>query len=96
MPPKAKAHTDLRSAAASGDRLAALRELRDLLARSISGVEVPARDVAALSRQLTLVLAEIAELAPPAQVKGNPLDELNRRRVARGADPARKVAAGRG
>ena len=96
MPPKAKTPTDLRSAAASGDRLAALRELRDLLARSISGVEVPARDVAALSRQLTLVLAEIAELAPPAQAKGNPLDELNRRRVARGADPARKVAAGRG
>ena len=47
MPPKAKAPIDLRSAAASGDRLAALRELRDLLARSISGVEVPARDVAA-------------------------------------------------
>lgn len=77
--------------AAAGDRLVTLRALRDLLAREIEGCESP-RDLAALSRQLTLVLADIEELAPPAEQKGTPLDELRRRRSARGPTPK---AAGR-
>jgi hypothetical protein len=66
--------------AASGSRLAALRDLRDLIARTITATD-SARDVAALSRQLTDVLGQIedVEKAAPEQ-KGTPLDELARRR----------------
>jgi hypothetical protein len=72
-------------AADSGDRLAALRELRGLLARSIFGAD-SSRDVAALSRQLTEVLEQIAGLEKAAEpVRGTPLDELRARRRDRGA-----------
>lgn len=74
----------LKESAASGDRVATLRALRDLLAAEIEGCG-SARDVAALSRQLTMVMVEIAELAPPVAKKGTPLDELRARRTARGA-----------
>jgi hypothetical protein len=73
----------LSEAAATGSRLTALRALRDRLAAEIDGCE-SARDVAALSRQLTDVLSQIDGLAPPEQ-KGTPLDELAKRRTGRGA-----------
>ena len=78
----------LSDAASSGDRLGTLKELRDLIARTIQDAE-QARDVAALSRQLTDVLARIADLEgeAPAVAGGpvDPLDELLARREARGA-----------
>ena len=79
--------------AASGVRLDALRDLRDLLAKTITATD-SARDVAALSRQLTDVLAQIeqAEADKPEQ-KGTALDELNARRAARESGPARKAGA---
>ena len=73
----------LTEAAASGSRLAALESLRDLLAAEIDAGPAP-RDLAALSRQLTDVLAQIEQLAPPEK-KGTPLDELAKRRAGRGA-----------
>ena len=75
----------LPEAAASGNRRSALVSLRDLLARVIAETD-SARDVAALSRQLTDVLAQIEEMdaAKPEQ-EGTPLDELRKRRAAREA-----------
>lgn len=69
--------------AASGNRLAALSDLRDLLATTITSTE-SARDVAALSRQLADVLTQIEEArkADPEK-KGTALDELKARRAAR-------------
>ena len=84
---------DLASVAHAGDLLETLRELRDVIARAMSASEVPARDLAALSRQLTQVLAEIDALKPPVQEAGTPLDEVNARRVARGAAPARAAGS---
>jgi hypothetical protein len=71
--------------AKAGDRLKALEDLRDLLARTIVATE-SARDVAALSRQLTDVLAKVdeAKAAKPEQ-KGTVLDEVNARRADRAA-----------
>lgn len=68
-------------AAKTGDRLAALSVLRDRLAREIDQCD-SARDIAALSRQLTDVLVQIEGLAPVEQ-KGSPLDELAKRRGRR-------------
>lgn len=66
------------SAAASDDRVRTLRVLRDRIAASIDACESD-RDLAALSRQLTDVLAQIEEIAPaPREV--SPLDELAQRR----------------
>ena len=72
-------------AAGSGDRLAALRALRDRLAADLDVCE-SARDVAALSQRFmdTLAQIETIEKAQPAK-KGTPLDELTARRRARGA-----------
>lgn len=74
-------------AAASGDRPATLRALRDRLAVEIQTCD-SARDIAALSRQLTDVLNQLESLPKPAE--GTPLDELaNRRRSSGAARPAR-------
>lgn len=54
-------HTRVAPAAATGDQLDTLRALRDRLAEELDRT-VSARDAAALSRQLTEVLARIAEL----------------------------------
>jgi hypothetical protein len=84
---------DLVGAAASGDRVRALRSLRDVVARTIAGTD-SARDVAALSRQLTDVLAQIeaAEKAEPEK-KGSPLDELQNRRAARKPAASRRTGS---
>lgn len=81
---------DLPTVAATGNRVATLRTLRDRLAKEIEQCE-STRDLAALSRQFTLVLAEIDELAPTVKVEGNPLDELSNRRIARSAGAPRKA-----
>jgi hypothetical protein len=85
---------DLTAVAASGDRLDTLRALRDTLASAIDATE-SARDLAALSRQLTDVLEQVAECEKAApKPKGTPLDELATRRAARRPVPSgRKRAA---
>jgi hypothetical protein len=71
-------------AAASDDRLAALRQLRDLLARQLASCDSN-RDVASLSARLMEALAQIEELMPAPVKKGTVLDEIADRRRARGA-----------
>ena len=82
--------SDLIESAATGDRLAALRDLRDLLARNIVACESP-RDLAALSRQMTDVLEQIESLAP-SKSEVDPLDEITARRAARGASATPRPA----
>jgi hypothetical protein len=85
----------LSATAASGVRLDTLRALRDRLAREIEEC-TSSRDVAALARQLVLVLEEIDSLAPPEQPKGTVLDDLEAQRAKRGAAPAGSARAGGG
>ena len=83
----------LTAAVSSGDRVEALTALRDTLAESIEAAD-PGQ-VAALARQLSLVLAELAELNP--NTEGDIVDDLAARRVERlsGTDAARGAAAKR-
>lgn len=74
--------SNLIESARSGDRGDALRDLRDLLAATIATCD-SARDVAALSRQLTDVLKQIEELPADREVSAS--DEIAKRRAARGA-----------
>lgn len=71
----------LTETAASGDRLAALRDLRDLLAEQIQACD-SLRDLAALSGRFQAVLTEIAALEPK-KAEGDGIDEIARRRAAR-------------
>lgn len=73
----------LHESAVSGDRLETLRDLRDLIARQLEACD-SMRDLAALSGRLQSVLAEIATLQP-AEAKGDTIDEIAARRVARRA-----------
>ncbi len=77
----------LTESAASGDRLAALRDLRDLLAAQIVGCE-SLRDLAALSGRLQAVMDQIAALEPP-KAEGDGVDEITARRTARRAGAAK-------
>lgn len=81
----------LHDIASAGDRLETLRVLRNTLAKQIDDSD-SARDVAALSRQLTDVLEQIATLAPEKKAV-DPVDEIAQRRAARGAGAA--AGAGR-
>jgi len=69
-------------AASSGDRLKALQALRDVIAERIAESE-SARDVAALSGQLTQILKQIEELDKNAGAKMSKVDELASRRKQR-------------
>lgn len=69
-------------AASSGDRLKTLESLRDTIASRIEDSE-SARDVAALSGQLTQVLKQIEELVKASGAKGSKVDELAARRTNR-------------
>lgn len=89
VPAKREQPPSLAVVAATGDRLETLRRLRDTIAEAMCAHDVAARDVAALSGRLSAVLAEIAELAP-TETTGTSLDELDSRRRARGAAPARR------
>ena len=80
----------IHEAATSGVRLRTLETLRDKLAQEIDDCD-STRDLAALSRQLTLVLAEIDELAEPEK-KGDAVDEIAQRRAARRSSPAKGSA----
>lgn len=75
--------------AGSGDRLAALRDLRDLLAEKIDDCE-SLRDMAALSNQLRSTLAEISALEP-RKSEGDSVDEIAARREARRSGPAKSA-----
>jgi hypothetical protein len=76
-------------AAAGGDRLTALRELRDLVAKSLVSCN-STRDVAALARRLQGILQEIEEIeAGESAAEEDPLDELSQRR----SDAANRVRA---
>ena len=77
----------LSDSASSGDRLATLQALRDTLASRIETSE-SARDVAALSGQLTQVLKQIEELDKGRVVHASKVDELAARRKLR-AKPIR-------
>lgn len=69
----------LSAAVATGNRRTALEALRKTLASTIEVAEP--REVAALARQLTIVLEQIAAL--PSAGEATPLDELTSRRAAR-------------
>jgi hypothetical protein len=77
----------LRESAESGNRLAALRDLRDLLAARIEDCE-SMRDLASLAGRLQSVLEEIAKLDPP-KAEGDGIDEIAARRSARRSSPAK-------
>lgn len=77
----------LSDSAATGDRISALRDLRDILARSIEECE-SFRDLASLSGRLQSVLEEIAKLEGPKEA-GDGIDEIAKRRAARRAGPAK-------
>ena len=77
----------LPESAASGDRLAALNDLRDLLARNIQECD-SLRDLAALSGRMQAVLKEIDELSPK-EAAGDSIDEIAARRAARRSRPAK-------
>lgn len=85
----------LRKASSEG-RLAALRELRHVLATAIDECE-SMRDLAALTNRFQSVLAEIDDLKPGEQ-KGDAVDEIAKRRAARRAgatpDSARSTRSG--
>ena len=72
-------------AAASGDRLAALRALRDRLATEIDDCDSP-RDLAALALRLTDVLTQIDAVPNTEQVSA--ADELADRRARRRSNSA--------
>ena len=81
---------NLVESAEAGDQLAAVRDLRDLLARQIVGCD-SLRDLAALSRQFTDVLAQIEAIAP-SKAEVDAVDEITARRAARGAGSAARPA----
>lgn len=66
----------------ASERLAKLTALRDVQEGLLLSDGLPAREVAALSREYRATLAEIEELAPPAKA-GDPVDEIAARRAAR-------------
>lgn len=73
---------NLSNVAESGNRLKTLESLRNTLAIRIEKSE-SARDVAALSGQLTQVLKQIEELDKSAGAKMSKVDELASRRKQR-------------
>lgn len=80
----------LTESAASGNRLATLNDLRDLLAGRVDECD-SLRDLASLSGRLQAVLAEIDELKPKEQV-GDGIDEIASRRAARRSGPTTPAA----
>lgn len=70
----------LAAAAASGDRLAFLRELRGRLVESLDAATC-VRDTEPLARRLQNIVAEIADLEPAAEE--SPADQIAARRAKR-------------
>lgn len=73
---------DITEAASSGDRLKGLQALRDVIAARIAESE-SARDVAALSGQMTQILKQIEDLDKASGAKKSKVDELAERRNKR-------------
>lgn len=67
----------------SGNHLAALEAMRDQIAADITASD-SMRDRAALYLRLSDVLSKIEE-SRPAEAKGDPVDEIAKRRAARRA-----------
>ena len=84
----AKWHNSVAEAAQSGDSMAALVALRDTLAQAIDGVGAK-RDLAALSRQLTDVLAKIDAHRPAVRTPADELKAKRAKRQAMAAAPAK-------
>lgn len=78
--------TTIASAAASGDRLATLVALRDVVAVRLDETR-SARETGTLAARMQDILREIDELTTAAPAPSNPLEELRQRRTARGATP---------
>lgn len=76
---------DLSGVVATGDRRAALEALRDRIAVELDGAE--GRDVATLSRELRLVLAELESL-PGSRREVSTVADLSARIAARRQAPA--------
>lgn len=76
----------LTESAAAGDRLAALRDLRDILAKQIEACD-SLRDLASLSGRFQSVLDQIADLEPK-KAEGDGIDEIAERRAARRSSAA--------
>jgi hypothetical protein len=81
---------------ADGDRLLALRELRDRVAAELDASK-SARDVAALSQRLMDVLAQIEQIEQARSApRSNARDEVARKRAERASKaPRPRRAAGR-
>ena len=77
----------LRETAETGDRLATLRDLRNLLAQEIETCD-SSRDLASLSGRFQAVLDQIAVLEPK-KAEGDGVDEIAIRRAARRASAAK-------
>lgn len=78
----------------SSDRISRLEVVRDALSSALNGCE-SMRDLPSLSREYRAVLEELQQLSPAGKV-GDPIDEIARRRSARGAGTAKsgRKAAG--
>jgi len=85
----------LSASSESGDRLATLRDLRDLLARNIEACE-SLRDLASLSGRLQSVLEEIAKIDGQSKDRGDGIDEIAQRRATRRASAAKGPARASG
>lgn len=79
----------LADTAKTGDRLAILCELRDMLATKLDAA-IEERDVAALALRLTDVLAQIDAMPTSKQVSA--ADEISQRRAARRCGGAKNSA----
>jgi hypothetical protein len=80
-------HVSVASAAKTGDTLATLIALRDRLAQQLDQTH-SARDVAALSRQLSAVLTQIGNMPKPEPSLRN---EIAAKRARRQAEAARRA-----
>lgn len=83
-------HAELAEVVYTGDRVAALEAMRNALAEEIDRIrqsskhmETPGRDVATMTRELSRVMAEIAELSVGTEVDA--IDEISKRRQERRA-----------
>ena len=88
-----RANASLTAVAATGDRRKTLERLRQELATEIDA-KPGARDLAALSRQMQQVLAELDGLS--GSKKESKVDDLAARRAARRADAKGKQRASGG
>ena len=73
----------------SESRIEKLERLRLTQELAIETEGLPVRDFAGLSREYRATLAEIDELTP-AEIEGDVVDEIARRRAARRSSPSKR------